>query len=83
MPSHKSAKKRMRQTVKRNEANRSDIGEMRTAIKKVLTLEDKAKGPEVLSATFSVIDKLAKKGLIHKNNAAHKKARIASHVNSL
>lgn len=83
MPSHKSAKKRMRQTIKRNEANRSDIGEMRTAIKKVLTLEDKAKGAEILSATFSVIDKLAKKGLIHKNNAAHKKARIASHVNSL
>ncbi len=73
----------MRQTIKRNDQNRSDMGEMRTMIKKSLALTDKAAGAAVLSETFSVIDKLAKKGLIHKNNAANKKSRIASHLNSL
>lgn len=73
----------MRQSAKRNEANRAALGKMRTLIKKVLGTKEKPEAESLLSDTYSVIDKASKNGLIHHNNAARKKASIAGHINSL
>ncbi|AEX85507.1 30S ribosomal protein S20 [Marinitoga sp. 1135] len=87
MPNVKSAKKRVRQTAKRRLRNKSYKTRVKNSIKKVLAaVEAKKEREEVLELlnnAFSVIDKAAKKGVIHKNNAARKKARIHRKVKEL
>lgn len=86
MANHKSAKKRIRQTEKRNAVNRSNRSELRTQIKKLrsaLSHSDKAGSTELLNPTVSIIDKAVNKGLIHKNTAARYKSRLTKHVSSL
>ena len=86
MANHKSAEKRVRQTIKRNEINRSNRSKLRTQIKKLrgaLAASDKKQSVELLNPTVSVIDKAVNKGLIHKNTAARYKARLTKHVSEL
>lgn len=83
MANHKSAEKRARQNVKRNEINRSNRSKLRTQIKKLrtaLSLSDSAASGEILNPTVSLIDKAVNKGLIHKNTAARYKSRLTRHV---
>ena len=83
MANHKSAVKRVRQTLKRNEINRSNRGKLRTQIKKLRAAvagSDKNLSGELLNPTISVIDKAVNKGLIHKNTAARYKSRLTRHV---
>jgi small subunit ribosomal protein S20 len=56
---------------------------IRTAVKNVLDAPDKESGMERLRSTYSLLDKCARKNIIHKNNAANQKARLTKHVNSL
>ena len=74
----------MRQTVKRNEINRSSRSKLRTQIKKLRTAltVDKGSAGELLNPTVSLIDKAVNKGRIHKNTAARYKSRLTRHVNS-
>jgi small subunit ribosomal protein S20 len=83
MPQHKSAIKRARQNVKLREANRQKRSKMRTLIKNVYNTEDAAQAQEACKLAISYIDRMVGKNLLHKNNAAHKKARLTIHVNSL
>ena len=86
MANHKSAEKRVRQNVKRNEINRSNRSKLRTSIKKLRTAvagSDKSGSTELLTPTVSLIDKAVNKGLIHKNTAARYKSRLTKHVNGL
>jgi small subunit ribosomal protein S20 len=86
MPNHKSAEKRVRQTVKRNTVNTSNKSRLRTQIKKLraaLDAGDKAQSLELLQPTISTIDKAVNKGILHKNTAARYKSRLTSHVNAL
>jgi len=86
MANHKSAEKRIRQTAKRNEINRSSRSKLRTSIKKLRSAvagEDKAASTELLYPTVSVIDKAVNKGIIHKNTAARYKSRLTKHVNNM
>lgn len=86
MPNHKSAIKRVRQTVKRNAINKSNQSRLRTQIKKLraaLASGDKAQSTGLLSPTISSIDKAVNKGVLHKNTAARYKSRLTSHVNDL
>lgn len=83
MPHYKSAFKRLRQQEKRRLYNKSNRSKMKTFIKKVRSAKSKEEALQNLNAAYSVIDKLAKKGIIHKNNAARKKARLAKFVNKL
>ena len=86
MPNHKSAEKRVRQTVKRNEVNTSNKSRLRTQIKKLraaLAAADKNQSQELLTPTISTIDKAVNKGILHKNTAARYKSRLTSHVNNL
>ena len=83
MANHKSALKRVRQTAKRNEQNRSNRSKLRTQIKKLRSAvagSDKNLSTELLNPTVSVIDKAVNKGLIHKNTAARYKSRLTKHV---
>jgi small subunit ribosomal protein S20 len=86
MANHKSAEKRVRQNIKRNEINRSNRSALRTQIKKLRTAlagEDKAQSGELLAPTVSMIDKAVNKGIIHKNTAARYKSRLTKHVTEL
>jgi small subunit ribosomal protein S20 len=83
MANHKSALKRIRQTEKRKLHNRYFAKSMRNAIKKLRTNEDKKTATEQLSAVLSLIDKNAKRNIIHKNKAGNLKSKLTKHVNSL
>lgn len=86
MPNHKSAKKRVRQTEKRNLVNRSRRSSLRTQVKKLRAAvagTDQNGSQELLNPTISAIDKAVNKGVLHKNTAARYKSRLTSHVNAL
>jgi small subunit ribosomal protein S20 len=83
MPQNKSAIKRVRQNKVRNEHNTSRRSKMRTLIKKVLVETDKANAEVLLKEATSYIDRMSVKGIVHKNNAARKKARLTKYVNNL
>jgi len=83
MANHKSAEKRARQNVKRNEINRGNRSKLRTQIKSLrgaLSNSDKTGSNELLNPTVSLIDKAVNKGLIHKNTAARYKSRLTKHI---
>lgn len=82
MPNIKSAKKRVKVTAKKNLRNRMIKSAVRTSVKKFETAvaEDIANAGAQLTATTSAIDKAAAKGVIHKNAANRKKARLAKQL---
>ncbi len=82
MPNIKSAKKRVKVSEKKNLRNRMVKSAMRTTIKKfdAAVLADPNSANELLTATTSAIDRAAAKGVIHKNAANRKKARIAKRL---
>ncbi|MBD3343718.1 MAG: 30S ribosomal protein S20 [Chitinivibrionales bacterium] len=83
MPQHKSCEKRMRTAKKANLRNRMARSTMRTALRNVLTSNDNETAAPALQKAISVLDKSVKKNIIHKNNAANKKAKLYRHVKSL
>ena len=83
MANHKSALKRIRQTEKRTVHNRYYGKTMRNAVRKFRALDDKKEAEEKLPSIFSIIDKLAKRSIIHKNKAANIKSKLTRHVNSM
>ncbi len=79
----KSALKANRQNIKRREHNRQLRSRLRTALKAIrASLDDE--GPrrrqEALSATVSIVDKMATKGIIHRNTAGRYKSRLAARL---
>ena len=80
---NKSALKANRQNVKRREANRSLRAKLRTGLKKIRTSLD-AKNVEgaktALKDMQSLVDKMATKGIIHKNTASRYKSRLAAKI---
>jgi len=83
MANHKSALKRIRQNEKRKVRNRYYHKTARTALKVLRNEEDKAAATEQLPKVISLLDKLAKKNIIHKNKAANLKSKLTKHVNKL
>ena len=81
MANHKSSINRIRQTEKRNLANRYYAKSARTAVRNLRNTSDKKSAEEQLSKVSSLLDKLAKKNLIHKNKAGNLKSSLAKHVN--
>lgn len=78
-----SAEKAHRQSVKRRVHNRAQRGKLRTALKAIRSALDSndIEGARArLSETFSLVDKMANKGIIHKNTAGRYKSRLASRV---
>jgi small subunit ribosomal protein S20 len=86
MPIIKSAKKRMRQNVKRKARNFPVRSELKTLVKKQLKFISDGKVEEavkLMPAVYSIIDKACKKKIIHPNNAARKKSRLATALNGM
>ena len=83
MAHHRSALKRIRQNAKRRLQNRYYKKSARTAIKNLRDLKDKVKAGEFLPKVVSMIDRLAKRGNIHRNKAANLKSGLTKFVNSL
>lgn len=83
MAHHKSALKRIRQNQKRRLANRYYAKTTRNAIRKLRATTDKSAAEAMLKEIFSMLDKLAKKNIIHKNKAANNKSSLTKYVNSL
>ncbi|MGH2575037.1 MAG: 30S ribosomal protein S20 [Ignavibacteria bacterium] len=80
---HKSAQKRARQTVKRTESNKFYKAKIKTAIKNVLSAGNRESAEKELKTAVTILDKVASKGIIHKNNAAHRKSKLTRFVNNL
>lgn len=86
MANHKSAKKRIRQTLRKTEINKSKKGEVRTAVKKIreaMFKKDKDTALSLLPKTQGLLRKLAQNGIIKQNNASRKISRMASQISSL
>ncbi len=83
MAHHKSALKRIRQNEKRRVHNKYYAKTTRNAIKTLRNTSDKEEATKLFSDVVSMIDKLAKNNVIHKNKAANLKSKLAVKVNSL
>jgi small subunit ribosomal protein S20 len=83
MANHKSALKRIRQNEVRKVRNRYYHKTARTALKVLRNEENKAAATEQLPKVIALLDKLAKKNIIHKNKAANLKSKLTKHVNKL
>jgi len=83
MANHKSSEKRNRQTEARRAHNRYFAKTTRNALKALRTTTDKAVATEMLPKVSALLDKLAKKNIIHKNKASNLKSSIQKHVNVL
>ena len=75
MANHKSSLKRIRQTEKRRLHNRYYAKSMRNEVRKFRTITDKTEAESKLPTMYSIIDKLAKRGIIHKNKAGNLKSK--------
>lgn len=83
MANHSATKKDVRQSAKRNERNRYYGKTTRNAIRDIRALEESKTASTKLPQVASMIDKLAKRGTIHKNKAANLKSKLAKKVNAL
>lgn len=83
MATHKSAIKRHKQSLKRRAMNRARKSELRSWIKKIRMAKDKTTAREAYNKVVSLLDKLATKGIIHKNKASNQKSRLALFINKL
>jgi small subunit ribosomal protein S20 len=80
------ARKRARQSVKTNLHNAALRSEMRTAMKKItkaIDSGDKAAATAAFNENVSVIDRIADKGIIHKNKAARTKGRMSAAIKAM
>ena len=80
MPKIKSAKKALRQAKVRTVHNRAQRSALRTALKRVRTAESGAAAAQAYGVAARLLDRAARKGLIHPNNAARHKSRLARFV---
>ncbi|MCD6234172.1 MAG: 30S ribosomal protein S20 [Candidatus Marinimicrobia bacterium] len=78
-----STKKRIRQAEKRNQRNRHYKSLVKTEIKKFMDNDSRESGQEQLKKVYSLVDKVAQKGILHKNRAASIKSRLSRHLNTL
>lgn len=83
MANHSATKKDVRQAAKRRERNKYYGKTTRNAIKDLKDVTEKKAAGEKLSEVASMIDKLAKRGVIHKNKAANLKSKLTKKVNSI
>ncbi len=80
---HKSAEKRIRANETKRLRNRYQHKTTRTVIKKLKTTTEKSEAAELLKKVSGMIDKLAKKNIIHWKKAANQKSKLAKMVNAI
>ena len=83
MANHKSAEKRIRANEAKRVRNRYQHKTTRTFLKKLKTTTVKSEAEELLKQVTSMIDKLAKKNIIHWKKAANQKSKLTRYVSGL
>ena len=83
MANHKSAIKRIRSSEKKRLLNRYQHKTVRNAIRDFKKLEDKKSAETRFPTVISMIDKLAKKNVIHRNKAANLKSQLTNSLNNI
>ena len=83
MANHKATKKDTRQAAKRRDRNRYYGKTTRNAIRDLKVIDNKKSASEKLPLIASMIDKLAKRGIIHKNKAANLKSKLTRGVSAI
>jgi small subunit ribosomal protein S20 len=83
MANHQSSKKRIKQDAGKKVQNKYYAKTMRNALKGVRNTEEKEAAAEKIPTLVSLIDKLAKKNVIHKNKAANLKSKLALQLNKM
>lgn len=83
MANHKSALKRIRSNESKRLVNKYQHKTTRNAIKKLKELTDKKEAEKMFPSIVSMLDRLAKKNIIHANKAANLKSGLAKHVAAL
>lgn len=83
MANHKSAEKRIRSSQTKRTSNRYHAKTVRNAVKTLKETTDPAEVEKKMPVVVSQLDKLAKKGVIHKNKAANLKSKLMKKANSL
>jgi len=83
MANHKSAIKRIRANNAKRLRNRYQHKSTRTVIKAIRKATDKKEASTLIPKIFSMLDKLVKKNIIHRNKAANQKSKLSRHVNAL
>jgi len=83
MAHHASAKKRIRQTEKKESANKYYAKTMRNALKKLRLTTEKPAALELFPKLSSMLDKLVKRNLIHKNKAGNLKSKLHKYIQGL
>ena len=83
MANHKSALKRIRSNESKRLRNKYQHKTTRNAVRDLRATEDKKEAEGMLGNVVSMLDKLAKNNVIHKNKAANLKSKLAKHVAAL
>ncbi|CDA22808.1 MAG TPA: 30S ribosomal protein S20 [Porphyromonadaceae bacterium] len=83
MANHQSSIKRIRQTQTRNLRNRYYAKTARNAVRKLRAMTVKDDATALYRQVSSMLDKLAKRNVIHKNKANNLKSKLALHINKL
>jgi small subunit ribosomal protein S20 len=83
MANHKSSIKRIRNSDSKRVRNRYQAKTLRNAIKNFLEVTDKKDATSKLPKLSSMLDRLAKTNVIHKNKAANLKSELAIHINKI
>lgn len=83
MANHSATKKHARQAISRNGRNAYFGKTTRNAIRDLRKLTDQKEAAEKLPSTVSMVDKLVKRGIIHRNKAANLKSKLTKQVNGL
>lgn len=83
MANHKSALKRIRQTKTRTARNAYKHKTARNAVRNLRNTTNKKEATEMLPKVSSMLDKLAKDNIIHKNKAANLKSKLTKHLATL
>ncbi|HWY35033.1 MAG TPA: 30S ribosomal protein S20 [Nitrosopumilaceae archaeon] len=83
MANHKSSEKRIRSNDAKRVNNKYYAKTTRNAVKGLRETEDKKAASELLPKVTAMLDKLAKKNIIHKNKAANLKSKLALKINKL
>ncbi|MBD3891153.1 30S ribosomal protein S20 [Olleya marilimosa] len=83
MANHKSTLKRIRSNESKRLLNKYQHKTTRNAIKKLRELEDKKEAEALFPSVVSMLDRLAKKNVIHTNKASNLKSSLAKHVAAL
>ena len=83
MANHKSSEKRIRQTETKKLHNRYQAKTARTFLKRLRITTDKAEATALLPKVASMLDKLAKRNIIHKNKASNLKSKLTKTVGKI